>query len=53
MHVIIITKTANDGGYQARLHDKSEPPTHAFAKTEIEALEHLLEILKERNDKWI
>lgn len=51
--IILITKTRKkDGGFQARVFGKN-PALQTFAKTEIEALEHLVEKLKGRNPKHI
>lgn len=50
--IIIITKTKEKGGYQARLFGKN-PPVQAFAKTEMMALYELVDKLRLRNDKFI
>lgn len=52
MEIIIVTKSEGKGGYQARVFGKN-PPIQAFAKTEIEALKHLVEKLEKRHTKRI
>jgi hypothetical protein len=50
--IILVTKTKEGGGYQARLFGKN-PPVQCFAETEIQALTFLVEKLTAMNDKFI
>ncbi len=53
MKIITITKTKENGGYLANVHQTSNTPLQGFAETEVGALEMLLDKIKERSDKFI
>ena len=50
MRIIIVEKTKNKGGYQARVFGFN-PPLQSFAKSEVEALRQLAEKIVENNGK--
>lgn len=52
MKLIVISKTAEKGGFNAYVYGK-HPVVQCFAETEILALAGLVEKLIKKNPKWI
>ncbi len=52
MKLIVISKTAEKGGFNAYVYGK-HPVLQCFAETEIKALTGLVEKLTKKNPKWI